>query len=163
VQDLALTGPSRLHGTSIWKCRWRVCYDLGLKLPTGYRDWRVISVAPGRQQQRSAPFGKHAGDPGYSEGKIPFPDGAIIARLLGLRPIRGKQTKSSGEDQVFVAGPPIHRFVHVKDSKKIAATGGWGFASIHGRQTAEEALAQNMLSCHEPAKVGDFGFTHYAP
>jgi len=44
----------------------------------------------------------------------------------------------------------------VKDSKKYAATGGWGFADF-------KDVHKTCFPCHEPGKASDFVFTHYAP
>jgi hypothetical protein len=51
----------------------------------------------------------------------------------------------------------------VKDSRKYAATGGWGFAQFKDGKPADKALLQACFPCHEPAKAQDFVFTHYAP
>ena len=53
--------------------------------------------------------------------------------------------------------------VMVKDSKKYASTGGWGFAQFNDGKPAEEAVHKTIFSCHEPAKDRDFVFTRYAP
>jgi hypothetical protein len=52
----------------------------------------------------------------------------------------------------------------VKDSKKYAATGGWGFAQFNkGGKPADEAKLKTCFPCHEPVKARDFVFTRYAP
>jgi hypothetical protein len=51
----------------------------------------------------------------------------------------------------------------VKDSKKYAATGGWGFAQFKDGRPADAALLKTCFRCHEPVKARDFVFTHYAP
>jgi hypothetical protein len=53
----------------------------------------------------------------------------------------------------------------VKDSKKYAATGGWGFAQFDkdGKPNLTEAALKTCFPCHEPGKARDFVFTHYAP
>jgi len=51
----------------------------------------------------------------------------------------------------------------VKDSKKYAATGGWGFADFTNRKPGDEALHKTCYACHLPAKDRDFVFTRYAP
>jgi hypothetical protein len=53
--------------------------------------------------------------------------------------------------------------VMVKDSKKYATTGGWGFADFTDGKPGSEALHKACFSCREPAKDRDFVFTHYAP
>jgi hypothetical protein len=51
----------------------------------------------------------------------------------------------------------------VKDSKKYAATGGWGFADFTDGKPGDKALHEICFACHTPAKDRDYGFTHYAP
>jgi hypothetical protein len=52
----------------------------------------------------------------------------------------------------------------VKDSRKYAATGGWGFAQFDkSGKPADEAKLKTCFPCHEPVKARDFVFTHYAP
>jgi len=58
----------------------------GIKLPQGYRDWHLISVkrltgAGGKLQQLRAQLGNDIAIKAFREGKLPFPDGAIIAAL----------------------------------------------------------------------------------
>src|SRR6516164_8051459 len=52
-------------------------------IPPGYRDWRLISVAheEGNFHSFSAILGNDLAIQTYREGKIPFPDDAIIAAL----------------------------------------------------------------------------------
>jgi hypothetical protein len=51
----------------------------------------------------------------------------------------------------------------VKDSKRYAATGGWGFADFTNGKPGSEALHTTCFPCHQPAKDHDYVFTHYAP
>ncbi len=55
----------------------------GIKIPPGYRDWRLISVAheAGNLNDLRALLGNDVAIKAYREGKLPFPDGTIIARL----------------------------------------------------------------------------------
>ena len=55
----------------------------------------------------------------YREAKLPFPDGAIIARLAWSYIPSEENNKIFGRNQSFVAGPPKNgvQFM-VKDSKK---------------------------------------------
>src|ERR1700761_8679809 len=52
-------------------------------LPPGYRDWRLISVAheEGKQNDLRAILGNDIAFKAARDGKLPYPDGAIIARL----------------------------------------------------------------------------------
>jgi cytochrome c2 len=51
----------------------------------------------------------------------------------------------------------------VKDSKKYAATGGWGFAQFNDGKPAGEAVLNTCFACHQAIKDRDLVFTHYAP
>src|SRR6185369_6436921 len=53
------------------------------KLPSGYRDWRLISVAheEGPLKDIRAILGNDIAIKAYRDGKPPYPDGTIIARL----------------------------------------------------------------------------------
>jgi hypothetical protein len=55
----------------------------GVKLPAGYRDWALISVARvgSPLNDMRAKLGNDVAIKAYREGKLPFPDGTIIARL----------------------------------------------------------------------------------
>ena len=50
----------------------------------------------------------------------------------------------------------------VKDSKKYAAAGGWGFADIKDGKPSDEALHKTCFPCHVPAKDRDYVFACYA-
>jgi hypothetical protein len=137
----------------------------GVKLPPGYRDWRLISVAheAGNLNDLRAILGNDPAIKAYRDNKLPFPDGTIIARLAWSYVSSDENNKAFGREQSFVAGPPINVQLMVKDSKKYAATGGWGFAQFKDGKPADEAVHKTCFSCHEPAKAHDFVFTHYAP
>src|SRR5580700_1920105 len=55
----------------------------GIKIPAGYRDWRLISVAheEGSLNDLRAILGNDVAIKAYREGQLPFPDGTIVARL----------------------------------------------------------------------------------
>jgi hypothetical protein len=59
------------------------------KIPVGYRDWRLISVAheEGSLNDLRAVLGNDVAIKAYREGTLPFPDGTIIARLVIRRAI----------------------------------------------------------------------------
>ena len=64
--------------------------------------------------------------------------------------------------QSSVAGSATNVQFMVKDSKKYAATGGWGFADFKDGKPGDEALHKTCFPCHQPAKAQDYVFTHYA-
>jgi Cytochrome P460 len=137
----------------------------GIKIPPGYRDWKLISVAheEGTLNDLRALLGNDIAIKAYREGKLPFPDGTIIARLAWSYVPSEENNKVFGRAQSFVAGDTTNVQFMVKDSRRYAATGGWGFAQFKDGNPAEEALLKTCFSCHEPVKARDFVFTKYAP
>ena len=138
----------------------------GIKIPSGYRDWKLISVAheAGNLNDFRSILGNDIAIKAYREGKLPFPDGTIIARLAWSYDPSEENNKVFGRRQSFVAGPPKNgvQFM-VKDSKKYASTGGWGYAQFNDGKPADEALLNTCFPCHAPVRVRDFVFTRYAP
>ena len=54
----------------------------GIKIPSGYRDWHLISVnrlTGGSIKQLRAQLGNDVAIEAARAGKLPYPDGAIIA------------------------------------------------------------------------------------
>jgi len=138
------------------------------EIPPGYRDWRLISVAheAGNLNDIRAILGNDAAIAAYREGKLPFPDGTIIARIAWSYVPSEENNKVFGRRQSFVPGSPPDWYLQfmVKDSKKYAATGGWGFAQFNkDGKPADEAKLKTCFPCHEPVKARDFVFTRYAP
>ena len=136
------------------------------KIPSGYRDWRLISVAreEGSLNDIRAILGNDMAIKAYREGKLPFPDGTIIARIAWSYDASEENNKIFGQPQSFVAGSPKNgvQFM-VKDSRKYASTGGWGFAQFDDGKSANEAVLKTCFPCHEAIKARDFIFTRYAP
>ena len=136
----------------------------GITIPPGYRDWQLISVAheAGNLNDLRAVLGNDIALKAYREGKLPFPDGTIIARLAWKYVPSEENNKVFGREQSFVAGPATNLQFMVKDSKKYASTGGWGFAQFDGGKPADEAAHRTCFPCHEPGKDHDYVFTYYA-
>jgi hypothetical protein len=137
----------------------------GIKIPPGYRDWKLISVAheEGNLNDLRALLGNDVAIEAYREGKLPFPDGTIIARIAWNYVPSEENNKVFGRSQSFVAGAATNVQFMVKDSRKYAATGGWGFAQFKDGKPDHEAKLETCFPCHEPVKARDFVFTHYAP
>jgi len=135
------------------------------KIPRGYRDWRLVSVAheEGSLHSIGAVLGNDLAIQAYREGKLPFPDGAIIAALHYRHVPSEENDKVFGQAQSFVAGPPTNIQFMVKDSKKYAATGGWGFATFVNGKPAPVASMKSCFPCHDQAKATGLVFTRYAP
>jgi hypothetical protein len=137
------------------------------KIPAGYRDWKLISVAheEGNLHSFAAVLGNEVAIKAYREGQLPFPDGAIIAALHWRHVPSEENNKVFGRSQSFVAGDPTNVQFMVKDSKKYASTGGWGFAHFNGRddKPAPKKVLQSCFPCHQAMKARDLVFTRYAP
>jgi hypothetical protein len=137
----------------------------GVRVPAAYRDWKLISVTheEGDFDQLRAQLGNDIAMKAYREGRLPFPDGSIIVALHWKRVPSDDDNKVFGKVQAFVAGSPVNQQVMVKDSKKYAATGGWGFGDFKDGIPSSEAVHKTCFTCHEPARDRDFVFTRYAP
>jgi hypothetical protein len=136
------------------------------KLPIGYRDWRLISVAreAGAIDDIRAVLGNDVAVKAYRAGQPPFPEGAIIARLAWSYDASEENNKTFGRAQSFVAGHPKNgvQFM-VKDSQRYASTGGWKYAQFDdGKPLADQAMLQSCFECHQAIKDRDFVFTRYA-
>jgi len=142
----------------------------GVTIPPAYRDWKMIAVAElktDKVDQLRAQLGNDIAIKAYQEGKLPFPDGSILVALHWTRvPSEDNNKVLAGAfpgAQSFVVGSRVNMQVMVKDSKKYAATGGWGFGDFKDGKPSSEALHKTCFPCHEPAKDHDYVFTHYAP
>jgi hypothetical protein len=139
----------------------------GVALPEGYRDWKLITVAheAGKNNDIRGVLGNDIAVKAFREGTLPFPDGAIIARLAYVFKSSPENDAVFPAPQSFVAGDPTNVQISVKDSKKYAATGGWGYGQFeNGIANKSEALVNACYTCHlklDPSK--DFVFSHYSP
>ena len=135
------------------------------KIPPGYRDWRLVSVAreEGSLDDIRAVLGNDKAINSYRGGKLPFPDGTIIARLAWSYDPSDENNKAFGQPQSFVAGHPKNgvQFM-VKNSRKYASTGGWGFAHFDDGKSAGDAVLKTCFPCHQAVLARDLVFTLYA-
>ena len=135
------------------------------KTPPGYRDWTLISVAheEGNLHSFAAILGNDVAISAFREGKLPYPDGSMIAALHYGHVPSEENNKVFGDAQSFVPGPSTNVQFMVKDSKKYAATGGWGFGHFNkDGSIGNEALMKTCFPCHAKASR-DLVFTSYAP
>jgi hypothetical protein len=135
------------------------------KMPPGYRDWRVISVAheAGDLNSLGAKLGNDVAIMAYREGKLPFPDGTIIAAVHWTHSPSNENNTVFGRAQSFVPESATNVQFMVKDSKRYAATGGWGFGHFNKDGTVgNETLMNTCFPCHAKA-ARDLVFTTYAP
>jgi Cytochrome P460 len=112
---------------------------------------RQLTGAGGLKQLR-AQLGNDIAITAFRDGKLPFPDGAIIAAL------HWNEVSSDADNKVLAngfpgaglessfAGTAMNVQFMVKDSKKYAASGGWGYADFTKRQTRQRGAARKVLS-----------------
>jgi hypothetical protein len=142
------------------------------EIPQGYREWKLIAVSrltSAKGSQLRGMLGNDIAIKAFQEGKLPFPEGSMIAAL------HWKEASSEDNNKVLANGFPgagIQSFVPgsgvnvqfmVKDSKNYASTGGWGFGDFTNGKPGDMKLMNTCFACHGPAKDHDFVFTHYAP
>jgi hypothetical protein len=142
----------------------------GVTIPAGYRDWKLIAVnqlKTDKVDQLRAQLGNEIAIKAFKERKIPFPDGAIIAALHWNRAPSEDNNKVLADAfpgaQSFGVESAVNVQFMVKDSKKYAATGGWGFGDFKDGRPGDEALHKACFGCHVAAKAHDYVFAHYAP
>ena len=130
----------------------------GVGIPDGYRKWELIAPSEGKDELKGI-LGNEAAMKAYRDGKIPFPDGAVLVKLSW------KREPLEGFDGAFAPGKATMVQVMVKDSKKYADTGGWGFGRFIDGKPADAAQHKSCFVCHSKnaqVKEHDFVFTQLA-
>lgn len=97
------------------------------EMPPGYRDWRLISVSheAGNVNSIGAVLGNDVAIKTYREGKLPFPDGTIIAALHYKYVPSDENNTVFGQAQSFVAGLPTNvQFEERTQKRTPPAVGG---------------------------------------
>src|SRR5690606_8478433 len=132
----------------------------GVTIPDGYRKWQFIAPA-----HETAPLDELRvvlGNPkaiaAIEKNQLPFPDGTVLVKLAW------KYVQSPEFAPAYVPGKATTVQVMVKDSKKYAATGGWGFGRFIDGKPADLAQHQTCFACHQAlVKNHDYVFTRLAP
>jgi hypothetical protein len=138
----------------------------------GYETWQVINVS---QNAHAAavilgnPVLIDAYKAGFPANGKPAPDGAKFAKIHWLPKVNATQPGSP-----TVAGNQINVDFMVKDSKRFAESGGWGWAVFDydaASQTFRPGDANSKppqandakcgLACHTIVKDRDYVFTEY--
>ena len=130
----------------------------GVKVPDGYRRWELIAPSQSPDEVKGI-LGNETALKAYRAGKLPFPDGSVLVKLSW------KRDPLAGFDGDFVPGHPTMVQVMVKDSKRYAETGGWGFGRFIDGKPADAAQHQACFACHSKntdVKAHDFVFTRLA-
>lgn len=132
----------------------------GVTVPEGYRQWQLIAPA-----QEAAPLdelravlGNDIAVEAYRKRTLPFPDGAVLAKLAW------KHVQSPEFEPASIPGAATTLQFMVKDSKKYATTGGWGFGRFIDGKPTDEAQHRTCFACHQTrVRNHDFVFTRLAP
>lgn len=132
----------------------------GVSLPAGYRQWELIAPA-----QEAAPLnelravvGNRIAIAAYRKNKLPFPDGAILVKLAW------KRRRSAEFEPASIPGEPTTVQVMVKDARRYAASGGWGFGRFINGAPTDASQHQTCFVCHQARVSGhDYVFTRFAP
>jgi hypothetical protein len=137
-------------------------------IPSGYRDWKFISAAheAGELNDIRVVIGNEKAITAYRAGK-PFPEGTIIGRVAWKMVPSEENNRTFGQAQSFVPGdaPDWYLQFMEKDTKKYAATGGWGYSNFGKdlKPTTDEKLMYSCYTCHIAVETRDYIFTKYAP
>jgi hypothetical protein len=147
---------------------------LGFAEFKGYESWQVISVSQGAPGIMAAIVGNREMIQSYLEG-IPgngkvFPDGARMAKIHW-------NTKKLETFPTAINPGTLHDVdFMVKDSKRFASSGGWGYAAFEydtltnqfrpadrNSKPPQANDASCGFGCHTIVKSSDYVFTKYAP
>jgi hypothetical protein len=137
----------------------------------GYEAWQAISTS-GNDKVVAVIVGNPAMIEAYQAGfpanGKPVPDGAKMAK------VHWKPKKSDLFPDATVPGALVNVDFMVKDSKRFADSGGWGYA-VFDYDEASDSYAPGTLAgkppqgndakcgftCHKRAKTTDYVFTEY--
>jgi Cytochrome P460 len=136
-------------------------------IPPGYRDWKFISAAheAGELNDIRVVIGNDKAITAYRAGK-PFPEGTIIGRVAWKMVPSEENNKTFGQAQSFVPGdaPDWYLQFMEKDTRKYAATGGWGYSNFGKdlKPTTDEKVMLSCFTCHKAVAARDYIFTKYS-
>lgn len=129
--------------------------------PAGdYKNWRLLSVSHRTDKQTlRAILGNDIAIESARAGKTIWTEGSILAKVKWKESIH-KNWSAAIVPAEFEAAEAM-----VKDSKKYASTGGWGFGKWQGDKLEmfDEAKSKECFACHTAAEQkNDYVFTHSA-
>jgi hypothetical protein len=137
----------------------------GVRMPAGYREWQMIapSQEAGKLDELRVILGNPTAMKAFRNGKLPFPDGTILAKLAWKRVPSIGDDGALGAPQAFVPSVATTAQFMIKDSKKYATSGGWGFGRFIDGKPVDRAQHETCFACHEAnARGHDMVFTQYA-
>lgn len=135
-----------------------------IKIPTDYRSWfHVNTLVVGKENPLFDALGGmhiiHVNPAGVAAVKKggPYPDGTIFFDDLH---------ESTLADGAYAEGPLKALTIMVKDAKKYASTGGWGFQAWAGGDPNKPIVTdatKQCFECHNPKKDQDYVYSTYIP
>ena len=135
-----------------------------IKLPVGYRSWFHVNTSI---VDKASPLfetlgGMHniyvnsTGQAALKKG-APYPDKTVFISDVH---------EFTVSDGTYVEGPRKALAIMVKDHKKYASTGGWGFQLWAGGDAKKAVVtdpAKQCFECHQPKKDQDYVYSTYIP
>jgi hypothetical protein len=137
----------------------------GIKIPPGYRDWKLISVAheEGNLNDLRALLGNDLAIKAYREASFRSRTAQSLPGWPGATFRLRKTTKSLAVPNRSWPGPPrtFSLWSRTQENTPRRAAG----VSLNSKTAnlPDEALLKTCFPCHEPVKARDFVFTRYAP
>jgi hypothetical protein len=132
--------------------------------PAGYRQWTHVKsmvIQPGHALAASFAgihhlYANPAALRGYRKGQ--FPEGSVIVFDLLEAPAADHTVQEGGRKVVGVM---------VKNSRRYASTGGWGYEGFKGDSKTERAVGNNAATachaCHAAQRSSDHVFSKWRP
>jgi hypothetical protein len=122
-----------------------------------YKDWRVIGISHrlDKNTLRAILGNDVAVTAARSGNSAPWPDGTILAKLAW------QEKPHPNWPKAVIPGEFAGADAMVKDSKKYAATGGWGFGHWEGNTLVmhDQEKSAVCFACHSPMKDRDYVYT----
>ena len=122
-----------------------------------YKDWRVLGVSHRTEKNTLRSIvGNDKAIEAARGGKInPWPDGAVIGKIVWA------ERPHPNWPSAIVPGAFSKAEAMIKDSKKFAETGGWGFGHWEGTKLVmnDKEKTATCFACHAPMKDHDYVYT----
>jgi hypothetical protein len=129
----------------------------GIEFPSGYKNWKAIS-ATDRFDNRTMRviLANDAGIKAIADNRInPWPDGTTFAKVAWLQ-------RDDGQGRIATGAFFQVEFM-IRDSRKYAATKGWGWARWRGAGLTpygkDAGFSAECIGCHTPVRDCDYVFT----
>lgn len=132
----------------------------GIAMPQYFREWRVLGIShrTDKNSLRVILGNPRAIEAARAGQTLPWPDGAILAKVAWQDATLPEWPAAT------VPGDFQHAEFMIKDARRFADTGGWGFARWVGAELKpygkDAAFAGECFACHGAAQSRDHVFTH---